>query len=69
MRLIDQMLKYDAADLDMNGVVSMFRTLVTTLPAKVFTVLPPTYRRDAQRLARTGHITLPKHFPKEESHV
>ena len=64
-QLLDQMLRYDAADLDMSGVVAMFKTLTVTLPPTVFTVLPARYSRDAERLARSGYITLPKGFPHE----
>lgn len=61
--LLNQMLKYDAADLDEHQVVAMFHTLTTTLPVVIFTVLPRSFRKDAATLARRGLITLPEGFP------
>jgi hypothetical protein len=63
--LLDRMLRYDAADLDMKDTVSMFRTMVETLPPAVFVLLPRGWRRDAHRLARAGHLTLPPQFPED----
>lgn len=61
--LLDQMLKRDSADLDMQQTVQMYRHMVATLPPQVFTLLPPDWARDARRLERAGHLTLPPNFP------
>jgi hypothetical protein len=62
MSLLDLMLKRDSADLDMQQTIVLFATLTATLPVRVFSVLPPDWKRDAERLARAGHIALPKGF-------
>lgn len=50
--LLDSLLAYDGAALDLKATIALFRFL-DLLPA-VYAVLPDHYRRDRQRLARAN---------------
>lgn len=55
-KLLDRLLLYDGAGLDLRETVELFRSL-TQFPFDVFQFLPDHYRRDRLRLDRSGLLS------------